>query len=272
MNYLFITNKPEIAAFVEHCGVTRIFLDLEVMGKLDRQGHLDSVISQHSITDVRPIKSVLQTAKLMVRINPLHDSSQKEIDDVISSGADIIMLPMFQSAEEVKIVGDMIDGRAMFIPLVETYNAAMEINDIHDIESVDEIHIGLNDLHLDMKLKFMFQLLSNGFIDEIISQLTKPFGIGGIARLGEGIIPADYVLAEHVRLKSSAVILSRAFHLRSQSLAELCSNIDLKTEIDKLNQQLEVLNKKSEYEINEIHDEFKILVENYLRPVNETII
>ena len=269
-NYLFITNSPEIAAYVEHCGVTRIFLDLERIGKLERQGHLDTVISQHSISDILPIKSALKSAKLMVRVNPLNDNSQSEIDEVISAGADIIMLPMFQSSIEVAVIGDMINGRVKFIPLIETYNAALEIEKIHDLECVDELHIGLNDLHLDMKLKFMFQLLSEGFVDGIVSKLKKPFGIGGIARLGEGTIPADYILAEHVRLKSSAVILSRAFHLRSLSLAELCSKIDLKKEINKLNRSLVLLQSKSEVEIEHIHNEFITLVDNYLRSINET--
>ena len=38
-----------------------------------------------------------------------------------------------------------------------------------------------------------------------------PFGIGGIARLGRGILPAEHILAEHIRLGSQAVILSRSF-------------------------------------------------------------
>ena len=38
-----------------------------------------------------------------------------------------------------------------------------------------------------------------------------PFGFGGIARIGEGLLPSDYILGEHVRLGSSSVILSRTF-------------------------------------------------------------
>lgn len=268
-NYLFLANKPEIASYAERCGVTRIFIDLETIGKLDRQGHLDTVISRHSFNDIQPIKSVLKTAKLMVRINPLHANTKKEIDKVVSLGADIIMLPMFRSLADVQIVGDMINSRAMFIPLVETQNAALEIDKIHDLNSVDEIHIGLNDLHLDMNMDFMFQLLSEGFVEKLVSNLTKPFGIGGIARLGGGIIPAEYVLAEHVRLGSSAVILSRAFHLRSESLDDLRSRINLREEISKLNEYLVLLRSKTESELMETHNQFTILVDDYLRSINE---
>lgn len=263
-NYLFITNKPEIASYAESCGVTRIFLDLEVLGKLERQGHLDTVISQHSIDDIKPIKEVLRSAELMVRVNPLNQESQSEIDKVINSGADIIMLPMFQSFKEVKVVGEMIRGRAKFIPLIETYGAALDVDKIQELDCVDELHIGLNDLHLDMGLEFMFQLLSDGFVEEVTSKISKPFGIGGVARIGSGLIPAEYIMAEHIRLKSSAVILSRAFHMRSLTLDELTSKIDLREEIKKLNETLQSLQKKNELEIKNIHDEFKVLVNNNL--------
>ena len=36
-------------------------------------------------------------------------------------------------------------------------------------------------------------------------------GFGGIARLGFGMLPAEHVIAEHYRLGSTAVILSRSF-------------------------------------------------------------
>ena len=38
------------------------------------------------------------------------------------------------------------------------------------------------------------------------------FGFGGIARLDDGLLPGRDVLAEHLRLGSGSVILSRTFH------------------------------------------------------------
>jgi hypothetical protein len=46
------------------------------------------------------------------------------------------------------------------------------------------------------------------------------FGFGGIARMDEGLLPGHDVLAEHVRLGSSAVILSRTFNRPPISTAE----------------------------------------------------
>ena len=234
-NYLFITNKPDIASYVESCGVSRIFIDLERIGKFERQGKLDTVISQHEFSDISKVKSSLSTAELLVRLNPFHKGSKLEVEKAISDGADIIMLPMIRNLEEVKLFGEFIQKRAKFIPLIETISSAFIINDICKLESVDELHIGLNDLHLELNLSFMFELISNGYVDKMVKDLTKPFGIGGIARVGQGEVNGESVMSQHVRLKSSGVILSRAFHLRATSLDELKSKLDLQHEILLLN-------------------------------------
>jgi hypothetical protein len=38
-----------------------------------------------------------------------------------------------------------------------------------------------------------------------------PYGFGGIASLGRGMLPAEYIIKEHYRLGSTCVILSRSF-------------------------------------------------------------
>ena len=38
-----------------------------------------------------------------------------------------------------------------------------------------------------------------------------PYGFGGIAALGKGMLPAECIIKEHYRLGSSIVILSRSF-------------------------------------------------------------
>ena len=76
------------------------------------------------------------------------------------------------------------------------------------------IHIGLNDLHLELGMKFMFQLLSDGVVEQLGNKIKAagiPFGFGGIARLDSGMLPGADVLKEHYRLGSSMVIVSRSF-------------------------------------------------------------
>lgn len=268
-NYLFITNIPDVARHVEQYGVTRIFLDLEINGKQERQGHLDTVISRHKINDVEKVAAVLKTAKLMVRLNPLHKGTQREVDEAIKLGADIIMQPMFKSVAEVRAFGSIINGRAKFIPLVETVGGAKDIHLIDSLECVDELHIGLNDLHLELGLEFMFEIISSGMIDEMVKGLQKPYGIGGIARVGEGVIPGEMVMAEHVRLGSSAVILSRAFHQGATTLKDLNLNFNFGEELRKIAKQREVLLTRKASELKNIHEDFKARVQSILRKKNE---
>ena len=211
---MYITNKPEIAKIAENNGVDRIFVDLEIKGKEERQGNLDTVISKHNINDVGKIKKGLKKAELLVRVNPIYEKSKTEIDTVIKQGADIIMLPFFKTVEEVKTFIKIINKRAKVCLLCETPEAVMCIDKILEVEGIDEIHIGLNDLHLGYKKKFMFELLIDGTVEKLCNKFNKAgikYGFGGIAKIGTGTLPAEHIIIEHYRLGSSMAILSRSF-------------------------------------------------------------
>ncbi len=215
LKMMYITNKPKVAQIVERHHVERIWVDLEIRGKVERQHGRNSVISTHTIEDVSAIKNSLSVADLMVRVNPVFDGSRKEIDECVRRGADIIMLPFFTEAEDVKKFLDYVDGRARTILLVETIGAEKNLEEILALRGIDEVHIGLNDLHIQYKNKFMFELLSNGKVEEITDKIKKigiPYGFGGIARLDDGLLPARHIIAEHYRLGSSMAILSRSFY------------------------------------------------------------
>ena len=78
---------------------------------------------------------------------------------MIARGADVIMLPMFYTAQEAKEFVSYVSGRAKTMLLVETIEAEKNLEEIAKVEGIDEIHIGLNDLHLAYHKRFMFQLL-----------------------------------------------------------------------------------------------------------------
>ncbi|MBI3857902.1 MAG: aldolase, partial [Planctomycetes bacterium] len=130
-------------------------------------------------------------------------------------GADLLMLPMFRSARELDAFCRIVAGRARVVALVETPEAVRDFAAILGVRGLGEVYIGLNDLSLALGLDFLFEPLASGMIDGMATELRGaglPFGFGGIARLGVGDLPAELVLGEHVRLGSTAVILSRAFH------------------------------------------------------------
>ena len=214
LNLMYITNDPKIAEIAESSGVDWIFIDLEINGKEERQGHLDTVISRHHIEDVKSVKSLLKNSKLLVRVNPIYKGSKDEINKVIDDGADIVMLPFFKSKEEVDTFVKCVDKRAKTMLLLETPEAVENIDDILSVNGIDYIHVGLNDLHLGYNMKFMFELLADGTVERLCNKIKDagiPYGFGGIAQLGKGDLPAEKIIAEHYRLGSSMVILSRSF-------------------------------------------------------------
>lgn len=220
LKLMYITNKPEVARIAEEVGVDWIFIDMEFIGKDSRQGGLDTVQNHHTVEDVKNIRNAIEKAKLLVRVNPIHEtlenypSSKDEIDAVIEAGADITMLPFFKTIEEVRTFISYVGGRAKTLLLVETVEAADLIDEILEVPGIDMIHLGLNDMHLEKGMKFMFQLLTDGTVDMLGGKIKAkgiPFGFGGIATLDGGALPGSMVLKEHVRLGSSMVIVSRSF-------------------------------------------------------------
>ena len=211
---MYITNNPDVALIVEKYGVERIWVDLETLGKEKRQKGMNTVKSKHTVDDIRKIKPSLSKSKMLVRINPWHDGAVEEIEDVISAGADMIMLPMWKTANEVSNFINVVNGRCKTILLLETKEAVGCLDEVLKQGGMDEIHIGLNDLHLSYGLNFMFELLSNGTVEKITKKLSNtgiPYGFGGIAQLGCGDLPAEKIIMEHYRLGSSRAILSRSF-------------------------------------------------------------
>ena len=214
MKYMYITNDPQVAMIAQKYGVDRVWIDLEVRGKEERQRGMNSVKSQHCINDIRIIKPLLSSSEMLVRVNPWYENSVEEINEVIEAGADIIMLPMWRSCAEVNAFIKAVNNRAKTVLLLETKEAEKCLDDVLSFCRPDEIHIGLNDLHLSYGLTFMFELLSNGTVEKICEKIRKsglPYGFGGIASIGDGLLPARKILMEHFRLGSDRVILSRSF-------------------------------------------------------------
>ena len=214
LTLMYITNSPEIALIAEANGVQRVWVDLETLGKEERQKGRNTVKSNHSVEDVRAIKPLLTKAQMRGRINPWHEDSQAEVDAVIGAGADIIMLPMWKTADEVKCFLKAVRGRITTTLLLETREAEACLDEVLELEGIDEIHIGLNDLHISYGLDFMFELLANGTVENICQKIAArgiPYGFGGIAKIGDGAVPAEKIILEHYRLGSSRAILSRTF-------------------------------------------------------------
>ncbi len=221
LKLMYITNRPDVAMIAERNGVDRIFVDMEYIGKDERQHGLDTVKNHHSFEDEMAVRKVLKTSQLLVRVNPIHEKqsdgypdSEEEIERVINAGADIVMLPYFKTVGEVERFVADVNGRAKTMLLLETAEAAELVDEVAMVDGVDEIHIGLNDLAISYHSKFLFEMLSNGTVERLCNHLKhvgKPYGFGGLASLGRGLVPAEMIIKEHYRLGSTGAILSRSF-------------------------------------------------------------
>ncbi|MCM1257601.1 MAG: HpcH/HpaI aldolase/citrate lyase family protein [Roseburia sp.] len=214
LELMYITNNPEVAKIVDEAGVERVWIDLETLGKEKRQKGYDTVKSHHCLNDIKVIKPLLKRAELQVRINPINNKSKEEIERVIEYGADIIMLPYYKTVDEVQLFSEFVSGRTKTVLLLETREAHKCLDETLMVPGIDEIHIGLNDLHLSYGRRFMFELLAEGMVESICKKISvagKPYGFGGIAKLDGGLLPAKRIIAEHFRLGSTRAILSRSF-------------------------------------------------------------
>ena len=183
-------------------------MDLEYIGKAVRQGGMDTWKSKQSVEDVTKVREAVPEGHILVRINPLHEGSKSEINEVVARGADSVMLPMFRSIDELARFFDLLNDRVEALPLVETIGALNAIPEMVAKLPLSGLHIGLNDLHLDIGLDFMFQVISNGVLEQpcmVLRENEIPFGIGGIARRRR-YRQSDYLLVTCVRIFCSDLI------------------------------------------------------------------
>ena len=240
LKLMLLTADPSAALEAQDAGVDRIFFDLEYIGKESRQHGRNTVKSMNSIDDIPAVRKVLDKSELLVRTNPIHAYTKMEVDKAIEYGADVLMLPMVMDQHDVEQFVSYVNGRAKVCIMIETAAAMARLDKILAVPGVSELFIGLNDLHISMGLTFMFELLSDGLMEYIANKCNKagmPFGFGGIARIGEGDLPSDNILGEHVRLGSTSVILSRTF----KGVVGVDKNarpIDLKEEVDKVRNRI----------------------------------
>lgn len=261
LKLMILCNDAESALDAQAAGVDRVFYDMEFIGKAERQHGRNTVKSDNKLDGIPALRKVLNKSELLVRTNPIHAYTKMEVDQAIAYGADILMLPMVIDQHDVEQYVSYVNGRAKVCIMIETAAAMARLDKILAVPGVDEVFVGLNDLHISMGLTFMFELLSDGLVEYIAQKCNKvgmPFGFGGIARIGEGDLPSDNILGEHVRLGSTSVILSRTF----KGVVGVDANahpIDLKEEVEKVRVRLEEINKWTE---NQHIENRKIIAES----------
>jgi 2-keto-3-deoxy-L-rhamnonate aldolase RhmA len=216
MTLCLITDDVPLAREAEAAGIDRVVIDLERDGKAERQAGRHLFLSGHRLEAVAPMRRALHVASLLVRVNPLSHRSAGEVDAVIDAGADLVMLPYFHRADEVRRFVSLVRGRGRVVLLVETRSAVDTLDAIVQVPGVDEIHIGLNDLSISLAHRSLFEPMTSGLVDRvarIIRDAGIPFGVGGLARLSARDLPVspERMLAEQIRLGATCAWLGRTF-------------------------------------------------------------
>jgi citrate lyase beta subunit len=220
------TNDAGLAARADAAGVDRVGVDLERLGKAERQRGLGTWISPHAERDVARLRPVLDTAALFTRVNPLNDDSAREIEAVLAGGAQVVMLPMVATPAAASRFVALVGGRAHAVLLVERREAMAQLAALAAIPGVDEIHVGLNDLALSLGLATRWAILASDRLADagaIVRAAGKRFGFGGIGGAGDVDLPmpADLVYAEYARTGATAALVARAFPQGSTFAAEI---------------------------------------------------
>ncbi len=240
LKLMMLTHSPELSKKAADAGVDRIFYDLEYINKRERQYGRNTVISQYDIGGIGAVRKAIPNTDLLVRVNPIYFNSENEIEEVLKYKPDYLMLPMVIDETDVQRFVSVIKNRAKTVVMIETPQALARINSILDVEGVDELFVGLNDLHIGLGLDFMFEIVSGGLLDYIAEKCKEKgitFGFGGIARIGQGDLPSEYIIGEHYRLGSKTVILSRTFKGTQNGDESAVSTVDLKAEVQKVRER-----------------------------------
>jgi hypothetical protein len=214
--FTLFTNDPVRAAEADGAGVDRVGPDLERLGKLERQGGMGRWISDHAEEELPAVFAAIQPAARFVRCNPPHPGLADEVERLVLRGAQTIMLPHFHALDDAAKFVRAVNGRARTVLLVETVSSAEMVEALCQIDGLDEIHFGLNDLSLDLGVNSQFAVLCSTFLERACAALAArgfPFAVGGIGRpLDVALpVPSELVYAQYPRLGATGALLSRVF-------------------------------------------------------------
>jgi hypothetical protein len=223
------------------------FVDLEVLGKTERQAGHDTVQNAHTLEDASRLAELHGRGPLLVRTHPPELGGVHEARALVEFGVDRIMIPMFRTRDDVAPEIDVVDGAARVTLLVETPEAVANLCDILRDQPawVDTVFLGLNDLAVARGSPFLFEPVATGevaAVAEVARAAGRRFGFGGVgwpeATVAAGAfndttaqsdsvsIPPEWIIGEHVRVGSEVVILSRAFHARVMEPRDLLEGVN----------------------------------------------
>jgi hypothetical protein len=250
--FTLFTNDLGLAAAADLAGVDRIGLDLEKIGKAERQSGCSLRLNDHQPADLPAIGQSLQQAKLFCRTNSPHPGLRREVETLVAYGVQVLMLPFFTTREQAERFIDYVAGRALVCLLVESIQAATILPALVRLDGVDEIHVGLNDLQLSSTgaCNGRWELLGSDLLERMADTVLSaglPFRLGGLGRSRDNNlpIPSDLLYAQWPRLGAQGALLSQYF------IGDEWSQLDLKAEVRAARQRLDHFASLDEHDMQE---------------------
>lgn len=208
---LLFATAPDLVSRTVAAGIDGIIVDWEHIGKESRQAVADTQINHDTPEDLRRVRACT-TARVICRINRYGPTTPHEIEQAIDAGADEILLPMVQEAEEVTAALKLARNRCDIGILVETVAAVEGAEDLA-APPLSRVYVGLNDLAIDRGTSNIFTPLVDGTLDRLRDAIRVPFGFGGLTVADRGYpIPCWLLIGEMVRLRCQFSFLRRSFH------------------------------------------------------------
>lgn len=191
-------------------GAAAVVVDLENVGKSDRQVGANTQINDQSIDDVKRVRA-LTGGHLICRTNGRGPDTPQEIEQVLAAGADELLLPMVRSCADVEEVLKLVKNRCSLGVMLETRESLKIARDLSQLP-VQRVYVGLNDLALELGNPSIFDAVVDGTVDRLRELFTVPFGFGGLTlpELGNPI-PCRLLMGEMARLNCQFSVLRRSF-------------------------------------------------------------
>lgn len=211
MKYFFFTANQLLAKKALECGVDYVIIDWERRGKDKRQLNKGFEINEDSEEDAKRIANEVGVP-ICIRINALSEETEEEVRRALDCGAEVVMLPMSQSVDQVQCFLDILGGRAKSLIQIETKHLLEEVVALKNLDW-DFTHVGLNDLMLSRNKSNIWESVYDGTVSEICKKLQgRAYGFGGLTTVDGGFpIPAKWIIKKMVADGCSVGILRRSF-------------------------------------------------------------
>ena len=195
----------------EQAGVDGFIIDWEDRSRFGREHEKSGQQMPDTVEDLGRISNLVQTP-VWCRINQPGDWTLNEIEAAIQHGADLILLPMVRTPDEVALFLEQVAGRAQVGILVETVEACNCAEELSSF-TLDRVYVGLLDLSLSRGTKDIFAPLRDGTIEHLRDIFYHtPFGVGGLTTIDKGYpLASTEIMANLAHLKCNFTFLRNSF-------------------------------------------------------------